>query len=224
MDADTGAHPLGDPASEGDGVPRRLQIAPYPDDDEADDSHRAGAGHHRVGTLREVPRTQVAMRVDQRQIHGQAGYTRTRMAGLEYLVFSQSSVTTVDVGAWGAQAARFFGTRLEASSWDDRLVMIPRDGGRSERRLLARARTDDDLIAADAAEARAGGGGLALLARRCPTVWQVVRESDPDPVALRLAAILASILLGPIVDPSVPEIFGVKTARERLERLSTPDR
>jgi hypothetical protein len=144
----------------------------------------------------------------------------------EYLVFSQRAETTMDVEAWAAQAIRFFGTRLETSSWNDRIVLIPAARARAERRLTARARTDEDLILADAAEVRAGGGGLAGLARRCPTVWRVVRETDPDPLALRLAAILASVLLGPIVDPAGPDIFGVKTARERLsgEWPVTPDR
>jgi hypothetical protein len=137
------------------------------------------------------------------------------MAAPGYLVFSQRSELTPDLAALSAQAERFFGTRLEAGSSVDRIVVVHGET-RAERELHAHERTEDDLALADAGEARAGGGGLALLARRCPTVWLVARESDPDPFALRLAAILASVLLGPIVDPSIPEIFGVKTARGRL--------
>jgi hypothetical protein len=36
-------------------------------------------------------------------------------------------------------------------------------------------------------------------------------------LALRLAAILASVVLGPILDPETSEIFGVKTARLKIE-------
>jgi hypothetical protein len=87
---------------------------------------------------------------------------------------------------------------------------------------VARARTAADLDLADQAEARAGGGGLALLARRCPTVWRLARDGVQDAAALRIAAILASVLLGPVLDPTVPALFGVKTARERLEALGEP--
>ena len=67
--------------------------------------------------------------------------------------------------------------------------------------------------------ARAGYTGLALLARRCKTIWLVVREGPSDRLALHLAAILASLLLGPILDASAGELFGIKTARAKLEKL-----
>ena len=129
-----------------------------------------------------------------------------------YLVFAQQREAAVDLGAWDAHARRFFGASLSRDD-DGRLVLTP--GG--ARTATARPRTGADLALADAAEARAGGGGLATLARRCPTVWLVAREGDDDAVALRLAAILASVLLGPIVDARGPDIFGVKTARAKLE-------
>jgi hypothetical protein len=71
------------------------------------------------------------------------------------------------------------------------------------------------MALAEAAEA-AQGGGLGLLARRCPVVWIVERAAERDSAALLLAAILAGILLGPILDARVPELLGVKTARARL--------
>jgi hypothetical protein len=49
-------------------------------------------------------------------------------------------------------------------------------------------------------------------------IWLIARESDTDGLALRLATILASVLLGPILDARVPELLGVKSARARLER------
>jgi hypothetical protein len=85
------------------------------------------------------------------------------------------------------------------------------------RSAFARPATEDDWAAADAAETRAGTFGLARLARRCGMVWIIAAEGADDALALRLAAILASILLGPIL-PLDGEIFGVKTARERLKR------
>jgi hypothetical protein len=128
-----------------------------------------------------------------------------------FLVFSQSKETIRDVPAWDAHAARFFGTRLTAGEGEAILV------GDRPVRVVARPREPADLALADEAEARAGGG-LGLLAHRCPTVWLVERRADDEGTALRLAAILASVLLGPILDARVPELLGVKTARQRLER------
>ncbi len=86
----------------------------------------------------------------------------------------------------------------------------------ASRPAFARPRDQDDLALATAAEARTSHTGLVLLARRCPLVWMVVRESREDVPALRLAAILASVLLGPILDVAGGELFGVKTARSKL--------
>ncbi|HEX8792111.1 MAG TPA: hypothetical protein VF765_14255 [Polyangiaceae bacterium] len=131
-----------------------------------------------------------------------------------FLVFSQSKEPTRDVSAWDAHAARFFATRLQAGEGDT--IVVAHGGDAPEpRRVVARAVEPEDRALADAAEARAGGG-LGLLARRCPTVWLVERRAHDDRTALRLAAILASVLLGPILDARIPELLGVKTARERL--------
>jgi hypothetical protein len=50
-------------------------------------------------------------------------------------------------------------------------------------------------------------------------VWLVSRKGDRDPLALRLASILASVLLGPILDVQSGELFGVKTARAKLDAM-----
>ncbi len=135
-----------------------------------------------------------------------------------FLVFSQSKEEARDVVAWDAHAARFFGTRLSAGDGDE--ILVSHAGSAPEaRRVVARPVEPQERAMADEAEARVGGG-LGLLARRCPTVWLVERRSADDHVALRLAAILAGVLLGPILDARVPELLGVKTARERLERSS----
>jgi hypothetical protein len=138
-----------------------------------------------------------------------------------YVVFAQGEAR-LDVGAWDAHAERFFRTRIgttEPSPSPNAVcfVVAPQGAAPGTRWAYARPRATGDLALADAAEARAGGGGLALLARRCPTVWLVARETEDDRLALRLAAILAGVLLGPILDVRGPEIFGVKTARGKLD-------
>jgi hypothetical protein len=148
------------------------------------------------------------------------------------LVFAQRADARIDIDAWNAHAERFFHTRIGLT--EDKVyppgVALPRsdtahfvvapDGAPPGVRAVAgRPREADDLAVAAEIEARAGAAGLALLARRCDTVWLVSRDGNADALALRLAAILASVLLGPILDCSAPELFGVKTARAKLDRM-----
>jgi len=160
--------------------------------------------------------------------------------GLEvYAVFSQRPDARADIDAWNAHAERFFATRLglaEERSYASypggtppsrvdrvRFVVSPVVSSLSSRpgdapgirAASARPRDADDLALADRADV--AGTGLALLARRCPMVWLVEREGPDDRLALRLATVLASILLGPILDPARPELFGAKTGRLKLE-------
>jgi hypothetical protein len=139
------------------------------------------------------------------------------------LVFAQHAQPSLDVPAWDAHAQRFFATRVTLARVEGQAELVvavaPATGMAKERRVTARVRTAQDLAMADAAEAKQGGG-LGGLAHRCPTVWTVACEGDDDTAALLLAAILASVGLGPVVDPAGPEIFGVKTARAKLERAS----
>ncbi|MBX3262788.1 MAG: hypothetical protein KF782_24125 [Labilithrix sp.] len=157
-----------------------------------------------------------------------------RSAG--YTVFAQRSDAALDVAALKAHAARFFDTKLgltvdkayrDAPPTTDaaRIVLASDDGAASGTRLcFARPTAPADHAAAEAAERAQATHGMALLAHRCPTVWLVVRESDDDRVALTLAAILASALLGPILSPDGDELFGVRTARMKLEGRARPYR
>jgi hypothetical protein len=135
-----------------------------------------------------------------------------------FLVFSQSNEASVDIDSWTAHANRFFATRIGLAaiappSWS--FVIAPERESSAIRSAHVRPRAEEDLALADAADT--AGTGLARLARRCPMVWLVAREASDDRVALRLATILASILLGPILDAQVPELLGVKSARARLD-------
>jgi hypothetical protein len=136
------------------------------------------------------------------------------------LVFAQRAQAHLEVEAWNQHGERFFGTRIglaEPVERGGRIVIAPQGGEPGIRAIEGRGRNDDDLARADLAEARGAGGGLALLARRCPTVWLIERLSPTDTLALRLAAVMASVLLGPILDLATLELFGVKTARMKLD-------
>jgi hypothetical protein len=140
-----------------------------------------------------------------------------------FVVFSQATSSGIDIAGWDGHAARFFRTRLSLAGPADphgSAVRVAPDGQPAGvRRIRMRPREAGDLAAAEAADA--GNTGLALLARRCGAVWLVEREAEDAPLAgstaLRLAAIVASVVLGPILDSRVPELLGVKTARSRFE-------
>jgi hypothetical protein len=130
-----------------------------------------------------------------------------------YRVFAQDVEPLVPTEAWKRAAERFFATKLEITKAGANGASITIDG--SVRRVTGRAREEADLRDALAADTRAGFTGLYDLAeRRCKTVWVVEREGDVDNAALRLAAIIASVALGPILDGDA--LFGVRTAREKL--------
>ncbi|MGO9833091.1 MAG: hypothetical protein ACLP1X_02645 [Polyangiaceae bacterium] len=141
--------------------------------------------------------------------------------GSAFVVFAQSAGTSIDVDAWNAHASRFFATRIglaeDRASPPVALVVAPDGEVPGIRRVLTRPRDAEDLALAEAADARMTG--LALLARRCSSVWLVERAAEPDGLALRLAIVLSSVMLGPVLDARVPELFGVKTGRAKLDAV-----
>jgi hypothetical protein len=145
------------------------------------------------------------------------------------VVFAQRAGADVDAAGWDAHAQRFFATGLglvdsgpqdpgqAAAGVTFRFVIIPRAAPQGIRAVTVRGAAEEDFFQAEQADVRAGGGGLALVARRCRAVWLVEREALVDSLSLRLAAILASVLLGPILDTVSEELFAVKTARAKIE-------
>jgi hypothetical protein len=141
-----------------------------------------------------------------------------------FTVFAQQADARIAFDEWRRHAERFLATRIGLTvdkRYDDvapqvdaaRVVVAPASGPSETRVVWGRPRTDDDVHAAEDAD---GGGGLALLAKRCAHVWLVECERDDDRVALRLAAIVAAVALGPILAPGATALFGPKTARQRL--------
>lgn len=133
---------------------------------------------------------------------------------------------------WGeakAHAARFFELRLGLSIEHDGLpplvlvALAPAEGRGAECIVIARAATADDRALATAADTTEGASGFAALVHRCPWLWLVcpvdsaVRDAgEPFPWALRTAAVLAGVGLGPILCPGA-KLIGPKTARLRSE-------
>ncbi len=153
-----------------------------------------------------------------------------------YTVFAQTRDARLDVDAIRRHAASFFDAKLGLTvekrygvsppTIDAARVIVASDDGAASGTRLCYARPTNvaDLAAAEQAERTQRTHGMALLAQRCPTVWLVVREADDDRAALTIAAILASTMLGPILAPDGREIFGVRTARLKLEGRPSPYR
>jgi hypothetical protein len=153
-----------------------------------------------------------------------------------FAVFAQRHDAMLDLGAIKTHATRFFDTKLGLTvekryalpapdSDAARVVLASNDGLTSGTRFcFARPASSDDYAAAEDAERRQGTTGMSLLAQRCPILWLVTREAEDDRVALTIAAIFASTLLGPILSPAGDELFGVRTARMKLEGRSSPYR
>jgi hypothetical protein len=148
-----------------------------------------------------------------------------------FTVFSQRLDARIDVTEWTRYAERFVAARvgltedrryeMEAPREDAvEVVVAPPADPRAPsfasgtRGCWGRPRTDGDIRAAR--EAPETGAGLADLAQRCPQVWLIATLGDDDAIALRLAAILAGVMLGPILSPAGRALFGPKTARARL--------
>jgi hypothetical protein len=151
-----------------------------------------------------------------------------------WTLFSPDPDARVDVARWAHQARTFFGASIELLRPKkysrgvypvvDEVPMELQDKGRVSRVRVVTvplSQAPEAKRAADQAVMAIGGAGMDVLVSKAVRVWQVDARVDEggDPRApLRLAAILASILLAPIVPPEGGSIFGVKTARERLER------
>jgi hypothetical protein len=152
-----------------------------------------------------------------------------------FTVFAQRKDARAEAEAWQRHAAQFFDTELrllvpkrydfDPPATDAALVSITAANRPSAIRLcFARPRQGDDLKTADEADVRQGSAGLGHLAKRCRMVWLVATEADEDEVALRVSAILASVVLGPILTPGGLELLGVRSARAKLEAMGGPYR
>jgi len=87
-------------------------------------------------------------------------------------------------------------------------------------RARVRPATAEDHARAVAAARRGRAGGMDVLARRCPTVWELeVVDASPRETWL-LCAALASALLGPILPPDDATLVGVKGARLMAQKAA----
>ena len=142
---------------------------------------------------------------------------------MTYLVFSQEH-GALPYDKLAAHAARFFSATLELLAEGDDAIAVrlvcTRPPLRGEFRIAWRATTKDDLMNARDAEVRGRAAGMAALAERCTRVWTIeaAGSSVPSEAAyLTLAALCASVALGPVLPPDGSTLFGVRGAIERRD-------
>ena len=155
-----------------------------------------------------------------------------------YTLFSADPSARIDVAQLAHKARTFFATALEidpVKAYPD--ARVPEaDAVHIEIKPLGKSSASPTRVfvvtwpltrepsfraLGDAAAQAIGGAGMDALVARTKRIWQVSAESPigSDTLApLRVAAILAAVLLAPIVPPEGNTIYGVKGARERLER------
>ena len=145
-------------------------------------------------------------------------------------VFSQQPDLVLALPKLLAHARRFFAAELDVLSASSPERVEPavavvtlrfesaRYPAHGTFRIESRPATADDRFAAEAAEARGRAGGMALLAARCPALWTLTAEAETQgPAELQLAALLASVALGPVMPADESTLYGVRGAMERAE-------
>lgn len=156
-----------------------------------------------------------------------------------WCLFSPELAARADLPRWRQQAATFFDADLAAVQTLTDPVLPPsaaleldvtslRGGGPTRVRVVTVALDEAPALLAHAEEAVAaiGGAGFDALLRKARRLWQVqarpVGGGDPR-APLVVAAVLASVLLAPVVPPGERTAFGVRGARLRLMDAGWPD-
>jgi hypothetical protein len=143
-------------------------------------------------------------------------------------VFAQRDELAFDLPELLRATRRYFDATLEVQSLvqsptGDRvqvLLQCDKHGYDGKLTIASRRTTNEDLLAARAAEARGRAAGMSLLAERCATIWEVSSVGvDSEPARLNLCGILASVALGPVLPDDGTTLYGVRGAMERLAKL-----
>ena len=154
--------------------------------------------------------------------------------GEAWTLLSPEADARIDAARWTHQAETFFKARLVVVPEKrypagtlpiaDRVAVdLGEKGAATLTRVLVVTLPIDrapEALAVGYAGAKAiGGAGFDAILPRTRRVWQVRAQIEGEGDArapLAVAAVLASLLLAPIVPPEGGAIFGVKGARERL--------
>jgi len=145
-------------------------------------------------------------------------------------VFAQRAQLTLDLPELLRTARSYFDATLDIQQRSDPApdgrdsveVLLRSEEHGYEGRLAIRTRwtSEHDLADARDAEQRGQAAGMASLAERCPTIWDVEPVGlDSELARLNLCGILAAAALGPVLPDDGSTLYGVRGAMERVERL-----
>jgi hypothetical protein len=144
-------------------------------------------------------------------------------------VFAQRVDLTLDLPELLRATRRYFDATLEVQSRTESetageqvqlLLRSEKYGYEGVLTVDSRQTTPTDLTDARLAEQRGKAAGMANLAERCPTIWEVSSVGiDSELARLNLCGILASVALGPVLPDDGATLFGVRGAMERVEKL-----
>lgn len=145
-------------------------------------------------------------------------------------IFAQRSQLTFDLAELMRATRSYFDATLDVQSRADPTtdgrdyleVLLRSEKHGYEGRLSIHTRWASEHDRADArdAEQRGQAAGMATLAERCPTIWDVEPVGEDSELArLNLCGILAAIALGPVLPDDGSTLYGVRGAMERVDRL-----
>ena len=147
-------------------------------------------------------------------------------------IFAQREQLTLDLPALMRATRSYFDATLDvqtqsdpdpAANARDRIeVLLHSEEHGYEGRFSIHTRFASEHDRADAREAEQRGraAGMATLAARCPTIWDVEPVGEDSEIArLNLCAILASVALGPVLPDDGATLYGVRGAMERVAEL-----
>ena len=150
-------------------------------------------------------------------------------------LLSSEAEARIDAARWGHQAKTFFAAKLsvvqekrypagtlplaDAVDIDIAPLRAPEKISRVRVVTLPLDRAPSIRSAAMQGAIAIGGAGMDVLVARGRRLWQIGARPDgiDDRAPLAVAAVIASVLLAPILPPGGGTIFGVKGARLRLE-------
>jgi hypothetical protein len=151
-----------------------------------------------------------------------------------YSLLAPEAAGRLDAARLEHQARRFFSCALSLSpakrypedGWprcDAAVLTLGASDGSTGRVALVTLPLElapEARRAADQAAQRMGGAGMDTLVARAKRLWQLAATplDGDERMPLLAAAVLASLLLGPVLPPDGASLFGVRGARERLER------
>jgi hypothetical protein len=155
-----------------------------------------------------------------------------------YSLLAPEAASRIDAARWCEHGSRLFGAELSvapdkhypAGGWPlcdrvDVAVLVAGDLTHVRVVTLPLGRAPEVRRAAADGAIAMGGAGFDVLVGRAQRLWQVgaapVAGNDSR-APLLVAAMLAAVLLAPVLPPGGGPLFGIKGARERLAHAGWP--